>query len=93
MDSTLKKLYVYSADLIEVDNNKPQDFDLYEIEERSSLETRELSLVVDFINKEVSGDIVAFGSWYDLDQSTVIDLLRQLIEVNQLLRPIEFMAQ
>ena len=50
MDSTLKKLYVYSADLIEVDNNKPQDFDLYEIEARSSLETRELSLVVDFIN-------------------------------------------
>ena len=37
MDSTLKKLYVYSADLIEVDNNKPQDFDLYEIEARSSL--------------------------------------------------------
>ena len=66
MDSTLIKLYVYSADLIEVDNNKPQDFDLYEIEARSSLETRELSLVVDFINKEVSGDIVAFGSWYDL---------------------------
>ena len=31
MDSRLKKLYVYSADLIEVDNNKPQDFDLYEI--------------------------------------------------------------
>ena len=51
MDSTLKKLYVYSADLIEVDNNKPQDFDLYEIEARSSLETRELSLVVDFTNK------------------------------------------
>ena len=57
---------MYSADLIEVDNNKPQDFDLYEIEARSSLETRELSLVVDFTNKEVSGDIVAFGSWYDL---------------------------
>ena len=67
MDSTLKKLYVYSVDLIEVDNNKPQDFDLYEIEARSSLETRELSLVVDFTNKEVSGDIVAFGSWYDLE--------------------------
>ena len=76
-----------------LDLKTPYDFDLYEIEARSPLATRELSLIVDFINKEVSGDIVAFGSWYDLDQSTVIDLLRQLIEVNQLLRPIEFMAQ
>ena len=90
MDSTLKKLYVYSADLIEVDNNKPQDFDLYEIEARSSLETRELSLVVDFINKEVSGDIVAFGSWYDLDKETVIEVLNQLKKENKILRTFNF---
>lgn len=89
----LKVIRAKSTKMKGIDNNKPYDFDLYEIEARSPLATRELSLIVDFINKEVSGDIVTFGSWYDLDQSTVIDLLRQLIEVNQLLRPIEFMAQ
>ena len=81
---------MYSADLIEVDNNKPQDFDLYEIEARSSLETRVLCLVVDFINKEVSGDIVAFGSWYDLDKETVIELLNQLKKENKILRTFNF---
>lgn len=81
----LKVIRAKSTKMKGIDNNKPYDFDLYEIEARSPLATRELSLIVDFINKEVSGDIVAFGSWYDLDQSTVIDLLRQLIEVNQLL--------
>ena len=51
---------------------------------------RELSLVVDFINKEVSGDIVAFGSWYDLDKETVIELLNQLKKENKILRTFNF---
>ncbi|MCE3415953.1 hypothetical protein ABUR93_15000, partial [Staphylococcus aureus] len=61
----LKVIRAKSTKMKGIDNNKPYDFDLYEIEARSPLATRELSLIVDFINKEVSGDIVAFGSWYD----------------------------
>lgn len=74
-----------------VSNQKPYDYDLYEIEARSSLATREFSLVVDIIKQEVSGDVIAFGSWYDLDQSSVIEILKQLKEENQLLRTVDFL--
>ena len=81
---------MYSADLIEVDNNKPQDFDLYEIEARSPMSTREITLTVDFIEKKVSGDIIAFGDWYDLDIESVNEILKQLKKEEQTLRTINF---
>lgn len=37
-----------------VNNNKKYDFDLYEIEARSPMSTKEITLIVDFLEKKVS---------------------------------------
>ncbi|MBE0295658.1 hypothetical protein IHE73_11785 [Streptococcus agalactiae] len=48
------------------------------LEARSPMSTREITLTVDFIEKKVSGDIIAFGDWYDLDIESVNEILKQL---------------
>ena len=52
--------------------------------------TSELSLTVDFIEKKVSGDIIAFGDWYDLDIESVNEILKQLKKEEQTLSTINF---
>ena len=73
-----------------INNNEKYDFDLYQIEARSPMSTKEISLTVDFIEKKVSGDIIAFGDWYDLDIESVNEILKQLKKEEQTLRTINF---
>lgn len=40
--------------------------------------------------KKVSGDIIAFGDWYDLDIESVNEILKQLKKEEQTLRTINF---
>ncbi|KST48904.1 hypothetical protein [Enterococcus durans] len=87
---TLRVLKATATEMKGVDNNKNYDFDLYHIEARSPISTREISLYIDFIDKEVSGDIIAFGSWYDLETESVIEVLKQFKKENQLLRDCDF---
>ena len=86
----LKVIRATATEMQGVDNNKKYDFDLYEIEARSPMATREISLIVDFIEKKVSGDIIAFGDWYDLDIESVNEILKQLKKEEQTLRTINF---
>ncbi|WP_142977074.1 hypothetical protein [Enterococcus gallinarum] len=88
--NTLRVIRATATEMKGVDNNKNYDFDLYQIEARSPISTREISLYIDFIDKEVSGDIIAFGSWYDLETESVIEVLKQLKKENQLLRDCDF---
>jgi hypothetical protein len=48
----LKVIRAKSTKMKGIDNNKPYDFDLYEIEARSPLATRELSLIVVLLIKK-----------------------------------------
>jgi hypothetical protein len=88
--NTLRVIRATATEMKGVDNNKNYDFDLYQIEARSPISTREISLYIDFIDKEVSGDIIAFGSWYDLETESVIEVLKQSKKENQLLRDCDF---
>lgn len=45
---------------------KTFDYDIYELEYRTQISIRQITIVVDFKNEEIIGDIVAHGSWYDL---------------------------
>ena len=74
-----------------INNNEKYDFDLYQIEARSPMSTKEISLTVDFIEKKISGDIIAFGDWYDLDKEPIIEILTQIQEENKTLRTIDFL--
>lgn len=71
--------------------NEPYDYDLYEIVARvTPFVTREINVVVDFTDKTLSGDMVACGSWDALEQDTILKILKQLTEMNQIQRPVEF---
>ena len=80
----LKVIKATVTEMRGINNNQKYDFDLYQIEARSPMST------VDFIEKKVSGDIIAFGDWYDLDIESVNEILKQLKKEKQTLRIINF---
>lgn len=59
-------------------NNQKYDFDRYNFITRSPLATKEVSVIVDFTNNEISGDEIAYGSWYDIETIECIELLETL---------------
>lgn len=61
------------------------DFDRYVFESKSGLSTKDISVVVDFEDNEISGDMVAYGDWFDLTQEECIEYLSTL-EEHQILR-------
>ena len=52
------------------------DFDRYDLEENTQISAKQISIVVDFKNKEITGDIVAHGSWYDLSIEECLEYIR-----------------
>lgn len=88
--STLRVLKAKATEMRGINNNEKYNFDLYQIEARSPMSTKEISLTVDFIEKKISGDIIAFGDWYDLYKETVIEIIKQIEKENQTLRTINF---
>ena len=48
--------------------NQIYDFDRYNFVSRSPLATKEISVVIDFAIDEITGDTIAYGSWYDIKQ-------------------------
>ncbi|MGC5423395.1 hypothetical protein ACPYM4_08610 [Enterococcus faecium] len=88
--NTLRVLKATATEMRGINNNEKYNFDLYQIEARSPMSTKEISLTVDFIEKKISGDIIAFGDWYNLDKETVIEIIKQIEKENQTLRTINF---
>lgn len=66
---------------------KNYDFDRYNFEETSSFSTKETSIVVSFLegDKEpITGDQIAYGSWYDLELEECLAYLREVKAVDKL---------
>ena len=59
-------------------DNQKCDFDRYNFITRSALATKEISVVVDFANDEITGDKIAYGPWYEIETSECIELLETL---------------
>ncbi|EAG5469520.1 hypothetical protein HT44_13470, partial [Listeria monocytogenes] len=57
--NTLRVLKATATEMRGINNNEKYNFDLYQIEARSPMSTKEISLTVDFIEKKISGDIIA----------------------------------
>ena len=55
---------------------KKMDFDRYNIEEQSQISTKQISIVIDFKNEEITGDIVAHGDWYDLSLEECLEYIK-----------------
>ena len=69
-----------------VEKGKEVDFDRYDIEVGSQISTKEYSIVVDFKNKEITGDCVAYGSWYDIEEKEAVELLKEVMKNNKPIR-------
>lgn len=69
---------VSSEQMQTIINEKEVDFDRYNIEIESQISTKQYSVVVDFKREEISGDCVAFGSWFDIESKECIELLEEV---------------
>lgn len=56
-------------------NGKSFDYDIYELEYQTQISTKQITIVVDFKNEEITGDIVAHGSWYNLTLEECLDYI------------------
>lgn len=58
--------------------NKEYDFDRYNFIKKRPLSTHETSVVVDFKMNKITGDTIAYGSWYDIELQECIEYLKTL---------------
>ena len=54
------------------------EFDIYGIEDKRALTTKEISIKVNFDKMEITGDCIAYGEWYDLDSEECKELLTMI---------------
>ena len=64
-----------------------QDFDRYNVEIRRPISTHEYSVVVNHKTKSLSGDVIRYGSWDDLEPEEIIGILEIVEAEGQLRRP------
>ncbi|MEB9975321.1 hypothetical protein P4K82_27940 [Bacillus cereus] len=59
-------------------DNKEYDFDRYDFIKKRPISTHETSVYVDFIGNKITGDTIAYGSWYDIELQECIEYLKTL---------------
>lgn len=64
-------------------DNTNIDLDRYTIEVSTAMATKEYSVVVDFLNEEVTGDCIAYGLWFDIEIEDCIELLEFISDRNK----------
>lgn len=70
--------------------DKEVDFDRYNIEVKNQLSTNEYSIIVNFINEEITGDCVAYGSWFAIEKNECLKLLDVILKSNKPFRKFDF---
>jgi aspartate aminotransferase-like enzyme len=63
------------------------DFDRYNVEVKTPMSTQEFSVVVDHVDKELSGDCIRYGSWGDIEQDEILEILEAVEAAGELRRP------
>lgn len=66
-------------------DDKEYDFDRYNFIVRPVFTEKETSIVVNFKKNTITGDQIAYGSWYDIELQECIDCLKTL-QPNEILR-------
>jgi aspartate aminotransferase-like enzyme len=66
---------------------KGLDFDRYNVEVKTPMSTQEFSVVVDHVEKTLSGDCVRYGSWGDIEQDEILEILEAVEAAGELRRP------
>ena len=63
-------------EIVEVFNHK--QFDVYRVDVKQLLTTREITIMIDFEHGEIAGDCIAFGEWYDLSIEDCKEILKAI---------------
>lgn len=63
------------------------DIDRYFIIIRNPLSTHELTVYVDHLNKNISGDCIRYGSWVDIELDEILEMLKIVEDAGELKRP------
>ena len=63
------------------------DMDRYTVTLRSPMASHEYTMDVDFVNLEISGDVIRYGSWDDMDEEEIANTLEILHKEGELRRP------
>lgn len=65
------------------------NLDRYDVEMRSALSTHEYSVTINHLKKEIAGDVIRYGSWDDLIEEEILEILEVLEKENEVIRPYE----
>jgi aspartate aminotransferase-like enzyme len=77
-----------SYELIQCEyKGKDLDFDRYNVEVKTPMSTQEFSVIVDHVDKELSGDCIRYGSWGDIEQDEILEILEAVEAAGELRRP------
>lgn len=79
--------------IIGVHKNQELNFNRYDIEVCTSFSTKECSIVIDFINEEITGESIAYGSWFDIEEIECLELLEIILENNKPKRILSHIAK
>ena len=86
MKMELKKIYVEEINFTSHEGVK-YDMDRYTVEMRSPMASHEYTMDIDYINLEISGDVIRYGSWDDMDSEEIANTLELLEREGKLRRP------
>lgn len=74
-------------------DNVETDWDRYNIEIWSPVSTKEYTVNIDFINRNITGDCIKYGSRYVLESEECIELLKVILENNKPLRDLSMIIE
>ena len=69
----LEKVYKEGIQLVRTETlrDETMDFDCYIFIDVSPLSSKDVSIVVDFKDNTIEGDVVAYGDWHDLEYDEI----------------------
>lgn len=54
------------------------NWDRYHLEEKTLLSTKEVTIILDFKNEEITGDCIAYGGWFELSVDECLSYAREI---------------
>lgn len=64
--------------------NDTSHYDNYFVELRTGLSIKQYTIVVDFVEKFITGDVIAYGDWFDIDLDECLHVLNLVKEQDRL---------
>lgn len=90
----LEKVHKAGIQLVRTETlcDETMDFDCYIFTDVSPLSSKDVTVVIDFKDNTIEGDIVAHGSWYDLEYKEIQKYVN-VLEYEDILRDFQHIKE